>query len=137
MSRIHELAPESIGVFGGLGGLYFLEELQRGSQGIMTGFAFPEVLLEVYENFRGGDPERAASVFDHYIPLIRYEFQPKIGLAYRKYIYQRRGVIESTFIRPPGMQIDDYTSAELVSIIERVGFSLDAIGVQRVELPAS
>ena len=103
----------------------------------MTGFAFPEVLLEVYESFRGGDPERAACVFDHYVPLIRYEFQPKIGLAYRKYIYQRRGVIESTFIRPPGMQIDDYTSTELVSIIERVGFSLDAIGVQRVESPAS
>jgi 4-hydroxy-tetrahydrodipicolinate synthase len=137
LSRIQKLAPESIGIFGGLGGVYFLEELQRGSQGIMTGFAFPEVLLEVYESFRGGDPERAAAVFDHYIPLIRYEFQPKIGLAYRKYVYQRRGVIESSFIRPPGMQIDYYTSAELVSIIERVGFSLDSIGVQRVELPAS
>lgn len=137
MSRIQKLAPGSIGIFGGLGGVYFLEELQRGSRGIMTGFAFPEVLLEVYETFRGGDPERAAAIFDHYIPLIRYEFQPKIGLAYRKFIYHRRGVIESTFIRPPGMQIDDYTSAELASIIERVGFSLDITGAQRVELPAA
>ncbi|MDH3735137.1 MAG: dihydrodipicolinate synthase family protein, partial [Gemmatimonadota bacterium] len=47
MSRVLKLAPDSIGIFGGLGGVYFLEELQRGSRGIMTGFAFPEVLLAV------------------------------------------------------------------------------------------
>ena len=132
MSRIQKLAPDSIGIFGGLGGVYFLEELQRGSKGIMTGFAFPEVLLAVYDAFRAGDPGRAAALFDRYLPLIRYEFQPKIGLAYRKFTYHRRGIIDSTFIRPPGMQIDDYTRAELMAIIERVGFNLDNCGVQPV-----
>ncbi len=131
MSRIQELAGDSIGIFGGLGGVYFLEELQRGSRGIMTGFAFPEVLLAVYDAFRAGDPERAAALFDRYVPLIRYEFQPKIGLAYRKFVYHRRGIIDSAFIRPPGMQIDDYTRAELTAIIERVGLNLDTCGVQR------
>ena len=134
MSRIQKLAPDSIGIFGGLGGVYFLEELQRGSRGIMTGFAFPEVLLAVYDAFRAGDPGRAAALFDRYLPLIRYEFQPKIGLAYRKFTYHRRGIIDSTFIRPPGMQIDDYTRAELMAIIERVGFNLDICGVQPVEV---
>jgi 4-hydroxy-tetrahydrodipicolinate synthase len=134
MSRIQALAPDSIGIFGGLGGMYFLEELQRGSRGIMTGFAFPEVLLAVYEAFRAGEEERAAALFDRYVPLIRYEFQPKIGLAYRKYVYRRRGIIDSTFIRPPGMQIDDYTRAELSAVVERVGFDLDARGVQPVEV---
>ena len=132
MSRIQALAPDSIGIFGGLGGLYFLEELQRGSRGIMTGFAFPEVLLAVYDAFRAGDRARAASLFDRYVPLIRYEFQPKIGLAYRKFVYHRRGIIDSTFIRPPGLQIDDYTRDELVAVIERVGFDLDVSGVQSV-----
>lgn len=132
MSRIQTMAPDAIGIFGGLGGMYFLEELQRGSRGIMTGFAFPEVLLAVYDAFRAGDSGRAASLFDRYVPLIRYEFQPKIGLAYRKYVYQRRGIIDSTFIRPPGLQIDDYTRAELVAVLDRVGFDLDARGVQKV-----
>ena len=99
----------------------------------MTGFAFPEVLLAVYDAFRAGDVGRAAALFDRYVPLIRYEFQPKIGLAYRKYVYQRRGIIDSTFIRPPGLQIDDYTRAELVAVLGRVGFDLDARGVQKVE----
>ncbi len=136
VSRILELAPGSIGVFGGLGGLYFLEELQRGSRGIMTGFAFPEVLLAIYDAFRSGNHAAAATLFDHFAPLIRYEFQPKIGLAYRKYVYQKRGVIDSTFIRPPGVQIDEYTKGELRAAVERAGLSLDVTGVQTVGLPA-
>jgi 4-hydroxy-tetrahydrodipicolinate synthase len=131
LSKVQELAPDSIGIFGGLGGVYFLEELQRGSRGIMTGFAFPEVLVAVYEAFRAGDLARASAVFDRYVPLIRYEFQPKIGLAYRKFSYQKRGILDSTFIRPPGLQIDDYTRAELTAIIERVGLSLMP-GVQSI-----
>jgi 4-hydroxy-tetrahydrodipicolinate synthase len=126
LSRVRELAPDAIGIFGGLGGVYFLEELQRGSRGIMTGFSFPEVLVAVYEAFRAGDEARAAALFDRYVTLIRYEFQPKIGLGYRKFVYQRRGIIASTFIRPPGMQIDAYTEGELTAVIERVGLSLDA-----------
>ena len=133
MSRIQNAAPDTIGIFGGLGGMYFLEELQRGSRGIMTGFAWPEVLLAVYETFRAGDQERAAEIFDRYVPLIRYEFQPKIGLAYRKHVYRERGIIDSTFIRPPGMQIDDYTRAELSAVVERVGFDLSRSGVQPID----
>ena len=101
----------------------------------MTGFAFPEILLAVYDAFRTGDRERAAALFDHYVPLIRYEFQPKIGLAYRKFVYQKRGIIDSTFIRPPGLQIDDYTTAELVAVIERVGLDLNPSGVQPAVIP--
>ena len=134
MSRIQESAPDSFGIFGGLGGMYFLEELQRGSRGIMTGFAFPEVLLAVYEAFRAGQVALAASIFDRYVPLIRYEFQPKIGLGYRKYVYQQRGIIDSSFIRPPGMQIDDYTRAELRGVMARVGFELDAMDHHPVEV---
>ncbi len=134
LSRIKKHASDSIGIFGGLGGMYFLEELQRGSRGIMTGFSWPEVLVAVYNVFRSGDVDRAAAIFDHYLPLIRYEFQPKIGLAYRKYVYHKRGIIDTTFIRPPGMQIDDVTRAELTAVIERAGFTLSREGVQPVEL---
>ena len=132
MTRVQEFAPATIGIFGGLGGMYFLEELQRGSRGIMTGFAFPEVLVAVYEAFRSGDRERAAEIFFRYVPLIRYEFQPKIGLAYRKFTYRKRGIIDSSFIRSPGMQIGAYTEQELTAVVERVGFSLALNGPQRI-----
>ncbi len=132
ITKIRELSNDSVGIFGGLGGVYFLEELERGASGIMTGFAFPEVLVRIYNLYASGDHDGAARTFDHYASLLRYEFQPKIGLAYRKYIYHRRGVFTSTFVRPPGMGLDAYTQAELERTINRSGLSLDQNGVQAV-----
>ena len=124
LSRVLELTSGRIGVFGGLGGTYFLEELQRGAAGILTGFAFPEVLLRIYERFRAGDVAGAARTFDRALPLIRYEFQPGIGLAFRKYLYHRRGAFASTHVRPPGTPLDETSRQELEALVERVGLRL-------------
>lgn len=132
ISRIQELAGDSIKIFGGLGGVYFLEELERGAVGTMTGFAFPEILLRIYKLFSEGNMEQATQVFDHYCPLIRYEFQPQIGLALRKHTYMRRGIIATDTIRSPGTPIDNITRQELVRVIARTGLSVDARGVQKV-----
>ena len=129
ITRIKELAgPDAVKIFGGLGGVYFLEELQRGAIGTMTGFAFPEVLVAIYERFVAGDHKAAAAVFDRYCPLIRYEFQPKIGLALRKYVYQKRGAIETLALRSPGMRIDEITKQELDAVVKRVGLSYEGCG---------
>ncbi len=128
MGRIQQHGPDAIGIFGGLGGMYFLEELQRGSLGIMTGFAWPEILVGVYNAFQRGDLARAAAIFDRFLPLIRFEFQPKIGLAYRKHVFRKRGIFDTTVIRPPGMQLDDYGRTELESVIRRVGLDLETVG---------
>ncbi|MFL9925533.1 dihydrodipicolinate synthase family protein [Herbaspirillum lusitanum] len=133
ISRIRDLAGESMRIFGGLGGVYFLEELQRGAVGTMTGFAFPEILVRIYDKFAAGDLAGAAATFDRYCPLIRYEFQPKIGLALRKYVYRKRGVIGCEAIRSPGMRIDPETERELEAVIARVGLSLDQRGALVIE----
>ena len=134
ISRIRELAgDEAMKVFGGLGGMFFLEELQRGAVGTMTGFAYPEVLVEIYNRFAAGDQAGAAAVFDRYCPLIRYEFQPKLGLALRKHVYQQRGAIKSRAIRAPGMKIDELTVKELEATIARVGLSVTARGRQTIK----
>jgi len=124
--------PSEMSVFGGLGGVYFLEELQRGAAGTMTGFAFPEILIAIYQRYTAGDEQGAAQLFDKYLPLIRYEFQPKLGLALRKHIYKRRGAIKHENIRSPGMRMDDRTVRELEAIVHRVGLSLDVHGRQDV-----
>lgn len=124
ISRILDLAEGTMRVFGGLGGVYFLEELQRGAAGTMTGFAFPEILVRIHQQFAAGDLVGAAATFDRYCPLIRYEFQPKIGLALRKYTYQQRGVIASAALRAPGMRLDPVTARELEATVARVGLSL-------------
>lgn len=132
LSRIRELAGAQCKIFGGLGGTYFLEELERGANGTMTGFAFPEILVRIYEAFAAGKRDEAARVFDHYCPLIRYEFQPKVGIALRKHTYMRRGAIASDFIRPPGPKLDAITRGELERTVRRVGLDLDAQGRQKL-----
>ena len=67
----------------------------------MTGFAFPEILVDIYRRFAGGDRDGATEVFYRYVPLIRFENQPRINLALRKHIYHRRGAIASPRVRAP------------------------------------
>jgi hypothetical protein len=66
---------------------------------------------------------RARDLFYRYLPLIRYEGQPVIGLAIRKEILRRRGVIASAAIRHPGPTLDAGSRAELDEILARLGLA--------------
>ena len=113
-SRIREAAPDmDIGIFGGLGGVFLLEELMAGATGAMTGFAFPEILVKIVKLFHAGDVEGAATAFYPYVPLMRFEFQEGIGMAIRKEVLKRRGAIACADIRPPGAKLDKTTLAAL------------------------
>jgi 4-hydroxy-tetrahydrodipicolinate synthase len=120
VSRVRERAPAGFKVFGGLGGLFLLEELGRGANGTMTGFAFPEVLLDVYQAHARGATEDAAEIFFRYLPLIRFEFQEAIGLAIRKRIYRLRGVIDDDHVREPAPELDEATAAESDVMLQRL-----------------
>jgi len=132
-TAVIEASQGTIGVFGGLGGQFFLEELQRGSAGIMTGFAFPEVLVGIYQRFVSGDGAGAERLFHATIDLMRYEFQPNIGLAMRKHVYRLRGIYTSEVCRPPAAAMTDLDRAEFARVVARCGLRL---GPGPVELPA-
>ena len=95
------------------GGLFLPEELTRGADGAMTGFAYPEMMLDVCAAHTIGDVERAHDIFDAYLPLARYEQQSGIGLAVRKHLMLQRGVIASAMVRKPGPKL---STADLVDI---------------------
>ena len=111
---------KDVKIFGGLGGMMFLEELRHGAIGTMTGFAFPEILVEIYRKFTSGDRDGATEVFYKYLPIIRFENQPRINLALRKHIYQLRGVIASSRVRSPFTPVDTDTLADLDDILARL-----------------
>lgn len=123
IGRVLELAEQPVGVFGGMGGVHFLEELERGAIGTMTGFAFPEVLVSTHRYFEADDIPSARRVFYRYLPLIRYEGQPKIGLALRKEILMLRGAIHSSVVRHPGGGLDEETKGQLVGLLDYLGVS--------------
>jgi 4-hydroxy-tetrahydrodipicolinate synthase len=111
-----------VSVLVGNGALYYPQELARGADGAMTGFAYPEMLVEVWERFTGGDVDAAEDVFDAYLPLLRMEHQAAVGLAVRKALLHRRGAIASPTLRAPGASLtaDDQREIErLVGRLER------------------
>ena len=93
--------------------MFLLEELQRGASGTMTGFAFTEILVAVFDAFNGGRIAAAQALFDRYLPLIRYENQPQINLTIRKALLQRPGAIANSTPRPPFNPIDAGSHQEI------------------------
>jgi 4-hydroxy-tetrahydrodipicolinate synthase len=102
-----------VAIFGGLGGVFLLEELMAGAAGAMTGFAFPQILVHIVTLFRAGQLDEAADLFYRKVPLMRFEFQEGIGMAIRKEVLKRRGAVASAEIRSPGGRLDDSTRAAL------------------------
>lgn len=109
-----------VSILVGNGGLYYPQEMRRGADGAMTGFAWPEMLVQVYELFAEGKPEEAEDLFDLYLPLVRHEVQPAIGLALRKEVLCRRGAIKSPRQRAPGSSLTATDKAELDTLIGRL-----------------
>src|SRR5260370_7654458 len=86
----------------------------------MTGYAFPELLMDVVRLSKQGRRDAAHDLFDAHLPLIRYEQQPGAGLAVRKYVLQKRGVIASSAQRKPGATITAAAKAEAEDLLSPV-----------------
>ncbi|PYE22612.1 4-hydroxy-tetrahydrodipicolinate synthase [Rhizobium sp. PP-CC-3A-592] len=125
LSKITELREaESRGrrrtsILCGNGGMFLTEEMRRGADGAMTGFAYPEMMVGVCALNAQGRFEAAQDLFDAYLPLARYEQQPGLGLAVRKYVLARRGAIASADQRRPGAVLDARAIADVETLIAR------------------
>jgi len=110
------------------GGLFLPEELTRGADGAMTGFAYPEMMVDVCAAHAAGNIERAHDLFDAYLPLARYEQQQNIGLAVRKHILAQRGVIASAAVRKPGPKLSAQDIADIARLTARQDKRLAELG---------
>jgi 4-hydroxy-tetrahydrodipicolinate synthase len=110
-------------VLTGLGALYGLFDLEQGSDGFNTGFAFPEVLLALVAAARTGDWPRAREIYRRFLPLIVFEQQP--GVAVRKEIFRRRGLLASARVRHPGAALAPSTGAQLDALLAWVPGDID------------
>jgi 4-hydroxy-tetrahydrodipicolinate synthase len=118
-----------ISILCGNGGMFLLEELIRGADGAMTGFGYPEMMRQVLDAFQTGDIDRARDIFDAYLPMIRYESQPGMGLAIRKYSLARRAIIAHPTLRKPGAGLTPATKAEIDALAARQEKRLSELGL--------
>lgn len=118
MQKAGELRPFSI--LCGNGALFLDFEPERGADGAMTGYGFPDMLVELIGLFEAGKRDEAHDLFDAHLPLIRYEQQLGIGLAIRKHVLLRRGVIRSDFQRKPAGMLTPTAKSEVDYLLSRI-----------------
>lgn len=118
MQKAGELRPFSI--LCGNGGMFLDFEPERGADGAMTGYGFPDMLVELVNLFAAGKRDEAHDLFDAHLPLIRYEQQLGVGLAVRKHVLMRRGVITSDAQRKPGSALSATARAEVDYLLRRL-----------------
>jgi 4-hydroxy-tetrahydrodipicolinate synthase len=113
-------ALRPISILTGNGGLFLDFEMERGADGAMTGYAFPDMLVDVVKLSHSGQRDAAHDLFDAHLPLIRYEQQQGLGLAVRKYVLQKRGAIAYDCQRAPGTSLTPAAKSEVDYLLRRL-----------------
>jgi 4-hydroxy-tetrahydrodipicolinate synthase len=117
---MEEGAMRPVSVLTGNGGIFLDFELERGADGAMTGYAFPDMLVDLVRLQKAGKRDEAHDLFDAHLPLMRYEQQPGPGLAVRKHILRLRGAILSDAQRKPGSALSATARAEVSYLLARL-----------------
>ena len=115
-----EGSMREISILTGNGGLFLDFEMERGADGAMTGYAFPEMLSGLVKLMNAGKRDEAHDLFDAHLPLLRYEQQQGAGLAVRKYVMMKRGMIASDAQRKPASAISATARAEVDYLLARL-----------------
>jgi 4-hydroxy-tetrahydrodipicolinate synthase len=118
-----EGALRHVSILCGNNGLFLDFETERGADGAMTGYAFPDMLVELVRLAQSGQRDAAHDLFDLHLPMLRYEQQPGVGLSARKYILARRGLISSPAQRKPGGALTAAARAEVDYLLARIARS--------------
>jgi 4-hydroxy-tetrahydrodipicolinate synthase len=110
-----------ISILTGNGGLFLDFEMARGADGANTGYAFPEMLVDVVRMAREGRRDEAHDLFDAHLPYLRYEQQQgPLGLAVRKYVFMKRGIIASDTQRKPSQVLSATARSEVDYLLARI-----------------
>jgi 2-keto-3-deoxy-L-arabinonate dehydratase len=113
-------------LFGGLNGQFLLEELDRGARGTMPGSDLTAAFVRIWTHWKAGERAVAREEFRRYLPLIRYELQPGLGVSVMKHNLAAGGIIASARVRHPTRTLDDLGRGELDEL--RSELPLDALG---------
>ena len=119
ITKLTELAGDSLhAVFGGAGARYVIDELTRGAKGTMPACEITELHVEMFDRFRRRDEAGARDLFERTLPLLNMQAIFRWRLT--KAVLQRRGLIDSTFVRAPGPELDRYDQIELDALLARL-----------------
>lgn len=113
-------AASEVPVIGGLGGAFLFEELEGGSNGTMTGFPFPRVLVDLCAAWQAGESGRAFEIYRRYLPAMVADGTPGLGLAFRKEALVQQGLIDTPLVRHPGPALSEVERTNVARLLKRL-----------------
>ena len=116
VSEVKQAVGDDMVIFGGLNGHFFIEELQRGARGAMPGSDMTRMFVKVWNDYEAGRVKEARAEFNRWLPLIRFELQPGLGVSAMKHNLKAAGVIKHATVRPPTRSLDPAGIEELQQI---------------------
>ncbi len=118
-ATLEAAGADCLGVMGGVGGRYLLDEYRRGACGTMPACQVTDVHAQIWNLLDAGDHEQARTIFNRLLPLLNLE--AIFGVAMYKEVLKRRGVIAHTTIRGyKSSSLDRYDLQELDAVWARV-----------------
>ncbi len=118
LTRIHEIVGDRIKIFSALYGRNSFWDLVHGAVGIMTSSPTPEYLVAMYDSHAAGDLKKAFDIYLNTLPLVYY--CNELGLAVRKEILVKRGVIRTSKMKLPDRELADSQKKELADVLDWV-----------------
>lgn len=89
-----------MGIFGGHGGLYFLEVLEVGAHGLIPGCTQPKLFQRIFASWTRDDKESARAAFYEALPLLVWQFQSlECFIASEKTLLHAQGLIRHPLLR--------------------------------------
>ena len=110
-----------VGLFEGWGGLYMLELIPVGIQGVMPGLAVSDILQRVFHLRKEGKHSKAFDLFEKVMPQIFFSLQNMELFHYaEKELLIARGVLTNSVVRKAAYIPDVSTAAYIKELNERV-----------------
>lgn len=89
-----------LGVFGGNGGLHYLDALEAGAVGMIPGCECVDELVAIFSAHQAGDLARATGLYRRVMPLLAFEMQSlDFYIACNKELLRRRGLLSCAALR--------------------------------------
>jgi dihydrodipicolinate synthase/N-acetylneuraminate lyase len=129
VTEAKQLGGDDLIIFGGAGGIFYIEELRRGSVGTMPGATIPEVFRKVWDLYSDGKDEEAMRYFNRYIPLLK-QLGQGLGIAYHltKEVMRLRGIFKTAYVRHPAAPPDEVAYRETRRLMEAL--ELEGVGAK-------
>ena len=100
-----------IGVIGGGGSRYMIDELNRGALAAMPAIEILDLHVAIYNAHARGDAMMARKLYRNSLPLLVSQLIYRMRLT--KYVLDRRGITNDVVVRAPLPEMDEFTKLDV------------------------